>query len=216
LPGETLATADLLFHPAAESPQAAGVATDSRNPDHRSIGRSSSGSRLEGWRICGDLRPLGKRPALIPLASRLPGRERCTLIADDEKEPAELRALGLGEAGEQLVFGVALRLRGAFELPFTGSGECDDVPAAVGWIAFAREVAVSFERVEQGHEDARVDVHDRAELALGHRATIVQESEQVELSRRQPVLGVRRPQSPHRLLAQEREQESLARGALFE
>ena len=28
-------------------------------------------------------------------------------------------------------------------------------------------------------EDARVDVHERAELALGHRATIVQEAEQV-------------------------------------
>jgi Zinc-binding dehydrogenase len=101
------------------------------------------------------------------------------LVADDEKEPAELRALNFGEAGEQLVFGVALRLRGTFELPLTGSGECDDVTAAVGWIAFAREVAVGFERVEQRHEDARVDVHERAELALGHRATIVQEAEQV-------------------------------------
>jgi hypothetical protein len=138
------------------------------------------------------------------------------LIANNEKEAAELRALGLAEAGEQLVFGFALRLCGAFELPFTGSGECDDVPAAVGWVAFAREVAVGFERVEQRHEDAGVDIHERAELALGHRATIVQESEQVELSRRQPVLGVRRPQSPHRLLPQEREEKPLARGALFE
>jgi hypothetical protein len=42
-----------------------------------------------------------------------------------------LGALGLGEAGEELVFGVALRLGGAFELLLPLLGDGDDV-AGVG------------------------------------------------------------------------------------
>ena len=141
---------------------------------------------------------------------------RGELLPEDEEECAELLTLRAGEAGEELVFGVALCLCGAFELPFTGAGEGDDVPAAVGWVALAREVAVGFEWVEQRDEDARVDVHERAELALGHRAAIVQQPEQVELTRRQLVLGVSGPQSPHGVLAEEREQQALAGGALLE
>ena len=45
-------------------------------------------------------------------------------IPEDEEEPAELRSLGVGEAGEELVFGVALCLCSAFELPFTCSDCC--------------------------------------------------------------------------------------------
>ena len=54
--------------------------------------------------------------------------------------------------------------------------------AAVGGIVFARQVPVSFQRVEQ-RDDAGVDVHDGAELALRHRAAVVQQAEQVELAR---------------------------------
>jgi hypothetical protein len=43
----------------------------------------------------------------------------------------------VGETGEEFVFSVALCLRGAIELPFTGSGTGDEVPAAVGRVAFA-------------------------------------------------------------------------------
>ena len=124
------------------------------------------------------------------------------LLPEGEEEPAELVPLGVGETSEELVFGVALCLCGAFELPFTGSGERDDVPAPVSGVAVAGEVAIGFERVEQRDEDARVDVHERAELTLGHRAAVVQQSEQVELPRRQLVLGVRGPQPPHRVLAE--------------
>jgi hypothetical protein len=160
-------------------------------------------------------RPFGSASRRALPVRRGAGAVVLKLIAEDEKEPAEPRALGVGETGEQLVFGVALCLRGAFELAFTGSGEGDDVPAAVGWIAVAREVAVGFEWVEQRDEDARVDVHERAELALGQRAAIVQESEQVELPRRELVLGVRRAQPPHRVLAQQGEQQPLAGRALL-
>jgi hypothetical protein len=140
------------------------------------------------------------------------GRGACAValgrepLPEDEEEPTELGALRVGETREELGFGVALCLCGAFKLLFTGSGEGDDVPAPVGCVARARKVAVGFERVEQRDEDAGIDVHERAELALGHRAAIVQQAEQVELPRRQPVLGVSRPQSPHRVLTQEREQ----------
>ena len=59
------------------------------------------------------------------------------LLAEDEEQSAELGALRLGEIGEELVFGVALRLRGAFELLFTASGDGDDVPAPVVCVALA-------------------------------------------------------------------------------
>jgi hypothetical protein len=59
------------------------------------------------------------------------------LLAEDEEQSAELGALRLGEAGEELVLGVALRLGGAFELLFAASGDGDDVPAAVVCVAFA-------------------------------------------------------------------------------
>lgn len=38
------------------------------------------------------------------------------LLAEDEEESTALGALSLGEVGEEVVFGVALGLRGAFEL----------------------------------------------------------------------------------------------------
>ena len=38
------------------------------------------------------------------------------LLAEDEEQSTELGALGLGQAGEEFVFGVALCLGGAFEL----------------------------------------------------------------------------------------------------
>jgi len=46
-------------------------------------------------------------------------------------------ALRLGEAGEELIFGFALGLCGAVELPLAGRCEADDVVAAVGGVALA-------------------------------------------------------------------------------
>src|SRR5215213_7991290 len=69
------------------------------------------------------------------------------LFAEDEEQSTELGALRLGEAGEELVLGVALCLRGAFELLFAASGDGDDVPTAVVCVAFACQVVVGFERV---------------------------------------------------------------------
>ena len=45
------------------------IAADSRNPDYRSTGRSSSGSRLEGCALAGIFVPSGSAPAFIPLVS---------------------------------------------------------------------------------------------------------------------------------------------------
>ena len=137
-------------------------------------------------------------------------------LAEDQEESAELLALALGQAGEELVLGVALCLGRAIELPLPGRGEGYDVAAAVGWVTFACEVAVGFEWVEQRDENAGVDVHEGAELALGDPAAIVQQPEQVELPRREPLGGVGGPQAPHGLLADQREQQSRAAGALLE
>ena len=138
------------------------------------------------------------------------------LIAQDEEESAKLLALSVGEAGKELVFGIALGLRGAIELPLAGGGESHDVAAAVCGVAFAYEVANGFERVEQRDEDARIDVHEDAELALGDRAAVVQKAEQVKLARRELFCGVGGPEAPHRLLAEQREQQSRACCALLE
>jgi len=52
------------------------------------------------------------------------------LLADEEQS-TELGALGLGQAGEEFVFGVALCLGSAFELLLPASADGDDVPAAI-------------------------------------------------------------------------------------
>ena len=124
--------------------------------------------------------------------------------------------MAAGQAGEEFVFDVALCLRGKFELSLTGFGKGDDVSAPIGRVSIAREVTGGFERVEQRDQDARVNVHSRPEFALGHPSAIVQQTEKVELSRRELVLRVSGPQSPHRVLAEERERQPLARGPLFQ
>jgi hypothetical protein len=58
-------------------------------------------------------------------------------LAENEEQSTELGTLRRGEPGEDLVFGVALRLSGAFELLFAASRDGDDVPAAVVRGAFA-------------------------------------------------------------------------------
>ena len=57
----------------------------------------------------------------------MPGRE---LLAEHEENAAEFLALSVGETGEELFFGVALCLGGAFELLVFTSGDGDDVPEA--------------------------------------------------------------------------------------
>ena len=81
------------------------------------------------------------------------------------------------ETREQLILGVTLSLSSTVELPSAGRRQADDVSAPVGRIASARQVAVRFERIKQCDEDARVDVHHCAEVALGHRAAVMKEPE---------------------------------------
>jgi hypothetical protein len=81
------------------------------------------------------------------------------------------------EAREDLVFGIALCLRGAIEALLAASGEGYDVTTPVGGVALARDEAVSVERVEQCDEDAWVYVHAPTEVALRERAVVVEESE---------------------------------------
>jgi hypothetical protein len=127
-----------------------------------------------------------------------------------------LLALSVGEAGKELVFGIALALRGTIELPFAGGGESHDVAAAVCGVAFAYKVANGFEGVEQRDEDARIDVDEDAELALRDPATVVQKAEQVKLPRRELFRCVGGSEAPHSLLAEQREEQSRAGCALLE
>jgi hypothetical protein len=59
------------------------------------------------------------------------------LLAEDEEQSTKLATLGLRETREELVFGIALRLRGAFELQFARSRDRDDVLAPVVCVALA-------------------------------------------------------------------------------
>jgi NADPH2:quinone reductase len=140
---------------------------------------------------------------------------RCTAVAQRDEQVAQLGALLGAQAGEDGVLGVSLCLGGALEVALTRGGERDDVTAAVGGVAVAREEPVRFERVEQRHEDARVGGHGLAQLALTHRPVVVQQPEQLELPRHEVVRGVGVAQATHRVLAQKREKEPGARTALF-
>src|SRR4051794_26222599 len=88
--------------------------------------------------------------------------------------------------------------------------------ATVVGVAVARDQSVGFERVQQRDKDARVDAHRLLELPLWQSPVVVQQSQDLELARLEVVGRVRCPQSTHRLVADEREQEAGAGAVLFE
>jgi hypothetical protein len=137
-------------------------------------------------------------------------------VAEGEQQRSKLLALIGAEAGEQGVLGVALGASGGHEVGFAGRRERDDVAAAVGGVALPGQVAPCLEGIEQRDEDAGVDVHHPAEVALAHGAAVMQEPEELELARREVVRGVHGAQTAHRLLAEQREQQPRARRALVE
>jgi hypothetical protein len=92
-----------------------------------------------------------------------------------------LIALLVGEAGEQRVFGFALRSRGAGEAALAGRRDAHVMPAAVGAASFALDQPVGLERVEHRYEDAVVDRRDLADLALADRAAIDEQVKDLEL-----------------------------------
>jgi hypothetical protein len=90
------------------------------------------------------------------------------------------------------------------------------VAAAVARVALASDEAIGFERVQQRDEDARIDPHDLQELALREAAVVMEQAEDLELSRLETVVGVRRAQPAHRLVAEQRQQKARARAVLVE
>lgn len=178
-----------------------------------SDGPEIAARRLPGalWLRCARLGAVLR--VVLGAVGRLLDRE---LVAEYEEEVAELGALRVAQGLEEVVFGFALGLGGGVELVFADWCEGDDVAAAVGGVAVAGEVARGFEGVEEAHEDARVYVHEGAEFALGHRAVVVEEAEKMELSRGESGGGVSGAQAAHRLLSDQREQESLAACPLVE
>jgi putative oxidoreductase len=136
-------------------------------------------------------------------------------VLERDQQIAQLVTLSLVESGEQLVLGIALRLRCRREPPPSVLGKADQVASAIEWIALPGEEPVGLERVQQRHEDARVDLRRLAELALSHRTFVVEHPEQLELARAELEPGVGVSQTPHRVLAEQREQQSGARTALL-
>ena len=67
------------------------------------------------------------------------------LLAEDEEQSTELGALGLGQAGEEFVFGVALCLGGAFELLLPARVMVTTCPAAIVCGAFAGEAGAAIQ-----------------------------------------------------------------------
>src|SRR4051812_29081227 len=134
-------------------------------------------------------------------------------VAQSDQEMTELLALGGGEGGEEVVLGFALGAGGAVEVLLPGAGEGNDVAAAVCGVASAIDAPVLFEWVEQLDQHARRDAEHGSEFALCRWPVIVEEPEQVELARRQVLCVMGRSQASHRVLAQEREEQSGARRA---
>jgi hypothetical protein len=135
------------------------------------------------------------------------------LFEDDEEGP-ELFTLRRAEGAEQLVLGLSLRARGKDEPALALRGQADEMTPPIRGVALSREQPRPLERVEQSHEDARVDRHGAAQLPLPDRASVVEESEELELPRRDLVSVVRLAQTTHRVLAQQREQKPRTRAAL--
>jgi len=120
------------------------------------------------------------------------------------------------QPGEDGVLGLALCLGGAFQMPPACGREGDDVSAPVAGVTVAGEEAIRFKRVEERHEDAWVRRHRLAELALAHRPVVVEQPEQLELTRHEVVGGVGVAQTAHRVVAKKRQKKPGARPALLE
>src|SRR6266851_3665496 len=151
---------------------------------------------------------LGVLPPAAELFAVAVGGFGIDRLAECRQQLAELVALLFGEAGEQDIFGFALRSRGADEAALAGRCDADVMPTAVGAASLALDQPVGFERVEHRYEDAVVDRHDVAELALADWSAIDEQVEYLKLARLEVVSGERVAQSAHGLLTQEREQEA--------
>ena len=135
---------------------------------------------------------------------------------EGQQQLAELLALAMVKAGEELVLGSALGVGGGGEVVAAGGAEGDDVAAAVGGVALAGDVPVGLQRVEQGHQHARVHPHALTQFLLARRSLVVEQAEQVELAGAELVGGVSVPQSAHGRLAQQGQQEPGAGSALLD
>ena len=137
-------------------------------------------------------------------------------VAQDDEQRAQLLALVGVEGGEQLVLGLLLRARGAVERSLAGGRERHQMTAAVGGVALTGDQTVGFQRVEQRHEDARVDVERLHQLALRQATVVVQQPEDLELPRLEVVRGVRRAQPAHRLVPEQRQEQAGPRAVVVE
>ena len=88
--------------------------------------------------------------------------------------------------------------------------------APVGGVTSPHEEAALLEWVEELNEGAGIEAHGRMEIGLAHGATVVEQPEQLEVSRREVHGGVGGAQAPHRFMTEEREQETGARATLLE
>jgi hypothetical protein len=119
-----------------------------------------------------------------------------------------LLTLAAVEAGEQHVFRLELGFQGAVEQAAACGAERDEMAAAVVVVALAGNEPRIFEGVEQGHEDARVDVHLAAKLYLTEGSIRVKQAKQLKLARLQVVGRVRVAQRAHGVLPKQREEQA--------
>ena len=87
---------------------------------------------------------------------------------------------------------------------------------AVVRVALARDESVGFERVQQRHEDARVDARPLDQLSLREAAVVMQKPQDLKLPRLEAVRGMGSPKTAHRLISQQGEEQAWARAMLFE
>ena len=96
------------------------------------------------------------------------------------------------------------------------SAACWAWAAAVGRVALAGDVPVGLQRVEQGHEHARVHPHAVTQFLLARRSLVMEQPQQVELARAEVVGGVGVTESAHGRLAQQGQQQPGAGSALLD
>jgi len=146
-------------------------------------------------------------------AGRLVGVE---VGLEGQQQLAEMLALAMVKAGEELVLGSALGVGGGGEVVAAGGAEGDDVAAAVGGVALAGDVPVGLQGVEQGHQHARVHPHALTQFLLARGSLVMEQAEQVELAGAEVMGGVGVPESAHGRLAQQSQQQPGAGSALVD
>jgi nucleoside-diphosphate-sugar epimerase len=104
------------------------------------------------------------------------------VACEPNQQLSQLRCFGVVEPGEQFTFGFiagAPRLR---ELPLSGGGDCDDVPAAIMGIGVTPHQSLLLQPIEERDHRGAIDAEAPGRLLLGLGLPSVEEQQHRQLA----------------------------------